>query len=81
MMPRLICQECKSEGFSSKVFEGYATSTTVFCRPFYDEGGDYHMHDSNMYRMEYSCSRGHNWVEVKPRKECPACGKWWEKNR
>ena len=59
----VICLECKKQGLKSKVYPGGSTTTLMYCQPFYDEEGNYHHHDYNTTTTEYSCSKGHKWVE------------------
>ena len=59
----MLCPECQKQGLKSKVYPGVGSRTLQWCPPFYDEEGNYHNHDSNTTSTEYSCSRGHAWVE------------------
>ncbi len=74
----MICEQCQQDGKTSTIQVGISGSTLVWCPPFYDEQGIYHIHDSNTITTQYKCSNGHNWAES-THKECPTCGKWWEK--
>lgn len=59
----MICGTCIAEGKTSRVFD-YGSSTTLLnCRPFYDEQGRHHTHDSNTTTTEYRCSNGHSWTD------------------
>ena len=59
----MICEKCKSEGRTSKVYVGGDMSTLVHCSPFYDEEGKMHIHDPNTYIQSLRCSNGHEWTE------------------
>jgi hypothetical protein len=72
------CPECTKLGLRSKVYVGTSSSTDIPCPPFYDEDGNYHLHDLNEVRSNYSCSQGHHWSEVW-QLHCPTCGDSWRK--
>jgi hypothetical protein len=57
------CPECKKLGLKSTVTEGWSTITCMAPASWYDENGVYHYDDPNITTKEYSCSRGHGWVE------------------
>jgi hypothetical protein len=57
------CPECVKQGLRSKVFAGETSSTFLHCPSFYDEEGELHTHDSNVYTCGYRCSNGHEWSE------------------
>ena len=57
----MICETCKTEGKTSRIFEGASWKTAMNCRPFYDEHGKRHVHDSNRVTTSYRCSNGHAW--------------------
>ena len=59
----MICEVCRKEGKTSKVFSGMGSVTLAYCPPFYDEKGKYHNHDSNITTTNCHCSNGHHWVE------------------
>jgi hypothetical protein len=59
----MICATCKAEGKTSRVFDRGGTTTLLNCRPFYDEQGRHHTHDSNTTTTGYRCSNGHEWTE------------------
>jgi hypothetical protein len=59
----MICPFCKEEGLRSKVFGGGGTTILDYCPPFYDEDGEYHVHDCNISTTYYNCSNGHRWVK------------------
>lgn len=58
----MICEECKLQGLKSNVYEGLSTKTLLYCTPYYDEDGKYHMHDSNITITKYTCSNKHEFV-------------------
>lgn len=53
------CPECAANGQTSKVYVGHSTATLMASVPFYDEDGNYHHNDPNIYTTRYSCSNGH----------------------
>ena len=55
----MICEACKSEGKTSRVFAGMSYTTAAYYPPFYDEEGRYHSHDGNTTSTTYECSNGH----------------------
>lgn len=59
----MICPSCLSEGKKSLVYPGMASTTLMYCAPFYDEDGKYHHHDANTTTSSYRCSNGHEWAE------------------
>jgi hypothetical protein len=58
----MICETCKAEGKTSKVYGGMGTVTCAYYQPYYDEQGEYHNHDANIKTSGYSCSNGHSWT-------------------
>lgn len=72
----MICQECDKQGLKSKVYGGdIGYTTAMYCRPYHDEDGKYHLHDFNTTSYGYECSNGHTFTRT-IRKECPTCGDW-----
>ena len=59
----MICPKCKEQELKSGVFPGISTRTLVYCAPFYDESGNYHIHDSNITTTGYRCTNGHEWSD------------------
>jgi len=59
----VICPTCREEGKKSYVYSVGATTTLMYCQPYYDEDGQYHHHDSNTTTYSYRCSNGHEWRE------------------
>ena len=72
------CPTCEVEGEKSKVFIGPSMTTLMVAQGFYDEEGQYHLHDPNQRSTTYSCSRDHSWIHGGVR-EC-WCG-WPKKGR
>jgi len=66
------CALCVEQSRRSIVDVGPTTSTLMGHRPYYDENGAYHSHDSNIHTTEYWCSRGHSWA-VSGLLKCPSC--------
>ena len=69
----MICPECKKQGLKSKVYVGVSSQTLVYCKPFYDENGNYHNHDGNITTTYYDCSNGHKWIH----EETDSCWCGW----
>lgn len=67
------CQECVNTGQKSQVYPGPASVTCMGYQPYYDEEGVYHDHDPNWRSRNYTCSKGHDWVDSYQAK-CPAEG-------
>jgi hypothetical protein len=65
----MICQQCKAEGRTSRVWEGMG----AYYPSFYDEADVYHDHDYNITTANYTCSNGHAWIEDRQR-GCSAPG-------
>ena len=55
------CPICVESGLKSEVYPTGETVTLMSFQPWYDEDGDYHSHDGNRRRSNYSCSKGHYW--------------------
>lgn len=59
----MICEECKNESKTSKVF----VKVTRFCDNkglvFWDEIGKRHIHPYLKTLSKYECSNGHKWSE------------------
>lgn len=70
------CEQCVSEGKTSRVYEeGGGLTTLLGWSPYYDEDGKKHEHDPNGTVYSYRCSNGHKWSKVYRRK-CPSCGRF-----
>lgn len=59
----MICKTCAVEGRVSRVTNGGARATMMYCPPFFDEQGKRHHHDRNTTTTGYRCSNGHVWEE------------------
>lgn len=68
------CPECVKDGVTSKVYDNGSVSHLLGWRPFHDEDGEYHAHDPNDLRTDYSCSNGHRfgmqWTKRCPNAKC-----------
>lgn len=64
------CPTCVENGQRSKVMIGVGTTTLLGWSSYYDEDGNYHLHDPNTHMMPWSCSNGHSGVEMS-HSECP----------
>lgn len=64
------CPKCVVEGKKSYVFEDGGWTTLVYCAPYYDEEGEYHVHDMNTSTWNFHCSEGHSWAESSGH-QCP----------
>lgn len=76
----MICEKCKEEGLTSKV---YTESMAHYCmawEPYYDEQGVFHSHDVNHNGSLYRCSRGHVF-HVNNIPTCPAKNCDWNKDK
>jgi len=73
------CPQCERGGLRSKVYSRGGTMTLMYYPSFYDEDGNYHVHDSNHRDARYTCSNGHKWWVELPPLSCPTCGDaWWK---
>ena len=59
----MICPKCREDGLKSWVYPQGGMATAMYCPPYFDEEGRYHIHDYNTSEYFYSCSMGHDWVE------------------
>ena len=75
----MICPECKEQGLKSKVFQDQSRTTLICAETFWDEEGEYHIHDPNVTTTEYHCSNEHHRELESVTKLCPACGEDWMK--
>ena len=66
------CPVCKEKELKSCVYVGMETSTLLYCAPYYDEEGLYHIHDNNSRTINYNCSKGHRWSETS-KNRCVSC--------
>lgn len=69
---QMKCPVCKEKELKSNVYPGGCSITCVYFQPFYDEDGNYHVHDGNTRTQGFSCSLGHSWVEYSYG-SCPSC--------
>ncbi len=64
----MICDTCKQQGLKSKVrikSQNAIDFSQMDC--YYDENGDWHIHDSNDYTDVMICENNHSWqVRHKP---------------
>lgn len=75
----MICDKCKEEGLKSTVWPGSTMSTAMSINRYYDEDGNYHLHDGNVSSSSFSCSNGHSW-SVKTKSRCPSVQCKWNRN-
>lgn len=68
----MICEKCKNEKLTSKIYEGCGTTTLMGYSPYYDELGKYHSHNPNKRKYNYHCSKGHHWT-LKFNDQCSSC--------
>jgi hypothetical protein len=77
--PASLCPECRAEGETCDVYPGILSTTCMSGtnETYYDEYHRLHCHPVNRMTQQWSCSRGHRWVEG-VRWKCPngECG--WE---
>ena len=58
-LEQMICKACELNGVKSTI---EVTSKQDLCvRPYYDEEGQYHIHDPYLLGEAYKCSKGHEW--------------------
>jgi hypothetical protein len=72
--------ECVNDEKRSTVTVGPTDSTLMHAAPYYDEEGQYHLHDPNTLTTTYRCSRGHTWI-TRGMVPCPTCGDKWHTRR
>jgi hypothetical protein len=78
------CNECVIQELTSKVWileeEGYYGVQTddgiIYLQQgkFWDEDGNWHVHDPNEYKTVYKCSNGHIWTKI----DFPDCWCEWK---
>ncbi len=66
----MVCDECKKAGQKSFVYPGASSGSLLYCKPFYDQDGKLHDHDSNTSSTSYSCSNGHHWTVASGPRKC-----------
>ena len=71
----MTCPECEANGLKSRVYSNGGSRTLMGFRTYYDEDGEYHIHDPNHFGESYDCSEGHSFVRI-TRNQCPTCGDW-----
>jgi hypothetical protein len=65
----MICKQCKLNGVKSTIDVIPLNKDHEF-NPFYDENGQYHIHDSNLFEAIYRCSKGHQWSSESKKYVC-----------
>ena len=75
-----VCPVCQAQGKKSRVpIPGQSTTLAAKGEDggeFWDEHGDFHIHDENRITLHYKCSNGHWWNETLTRPcPCDGCGK------
>lgn len=65
------CETCVAENERSTITALGTTVTLMSWNVYYDEDGERHSHDPNLYREGFLCSRDHQW-ETETVKPCPA---------
>jgi len=58
---KLLCPGCVEEGLKSTVSHETRAHYLMAWRPYWDEEGDYHVHDPNSHASWFRCSNGHVW--------------------
>ncbi len=69
----MICRECREEGLKSKVYIKNSIPHTGKIEWFYDEDGNYHIHDESAVYTHYKCSNGHKIRKKFPATFCLSC--------
>jgi len=60
---RTFCPVCQEKGMKSRVYMGTSSTTLVYNPIWYDEDGNMQYQDTNTTTTNYSCSKGHEWIE------------------
>ena len=68
----MICPKCKDLGIKSTVTQGSTYTTAMYCPPYYDEEGKFHIHDRNHKNTQFYCSMGHK-ISVVLSNKCMNC--------
>jgi hypothetical protein len=74
----MICKRCEQNGKKSKIMVITDKITSPTAVTYYDENGQFHIHDSNIFDGTYRCSNGHEWTSENKKYKC-WCG-WEEKD-
>lgn len=61
------CPFCVLLGLKSTVRGGTVSGTLMYSAPYWDENGNYHYDDPNIYTSAFECSNWHYWEEKKCR--------------
>lgn len=69
----MICPHCRAENQRSVVEVVRSTSGTEPKQHFFDEDGQEHFHNPNVYVTEFTCSNGHRFAE-RSSYQCSVCG-------
>jgi len=72
----MICKKCESENRKSTISIRNCPVTDLVIDQYYDQDGEYHIHDPNRIISALICSNGHVWDEEIPN-NCPAFGCNW----
>lgn len=73
------CPNCHEEGRKSQLVQLRLKPTTAGVHEFWCEEGRRHVHDSSIYRDQFTCSNGHlNMTEERSRCPQPSCD--WNKS-
>ncbi len=65
------CEQCVQEGRKSRLYAPTSSFVTAMMHhPYYDEDGNYHVHDGNWRSSEWSSSNRHRW-SVSSQGRCP----------
>jgi len=67
------CPKCVEEGKKSKIQIGATRRTAMGVHKYYDEDGNFHLHDPNTSTTFCTCSNGHNF-QIEEKDFCPLCG-------
>lgn len=77
MRDLIVCPACTLDDDVCSIVRLVESSCTELpVDEFWDEDGDYHIHDLALKHYTFGCSRGHVWEESEPR---PIC--WCEDDR
>lgn len=65
----MICERCKQNGVKSTI-DVFNTKNLCEFKQFYDENGQFHLHDPHVFEADYRCSKGHQWSSKEKKYIC-----------
>jgi hypothetical protein len=68
------CPECVTLGLMSRFNEFRVPPNKGTVERYYDEAGAHHVHDATFYRVQFTCSNGHSYMQTwQSRCPCKTC--------